>query len=140
MSSVLVDCSVLIPALRAGGGQFEKQRVAALLTSGRAALTETVLLELWRGAKPGVEQEGITRFARDLPMLKTTSGVWEKCYELARRCRQKGFQIPMGDLLVAACAWEYGAVVEQNDAHFEQIQTVLTEMKILFPQCLRRER
>jgi predicted nucleic acid-binding protein len=112
---------------------LEKQRVALLLTSGRAALTESILLELWRGAKPGVEQDSVTLFSRDLPLLKTTAGVWEKCFELARRCRAKGFQIPTGDLLVAACAWEYAVVIEQSDTHFEQIQAVLTEAKILFP-------
>lgn len=133
LSQVLLDSSILIPALRAGGGVIEKQRVAQMLTSGRAALTESILLELWRGSKPGIEQEGVSRFASDLPLLKTTSGVWEKCFELARRCRAKGFQIPMGDLLVGACAWEYRVVIEQNDAHFEQIQAVLSEAKILAP-------
>lgn len=133
LSRVLVDSSVLIPALRAGGGQLEKQRVAHLLTNGQAALTEAILLELWRGAKPGVEQDHVALFARDLPLLKTTSGVWEKCFELARRCRAKGFQIPMGDLLVGACAWEYGVVIEQSDTHFEQIQVALPEAIILVP-------
>jgi len=133
VSRVLVDCSVLIPALRKSGGKLEKQRVAHLLTSGRAALTESILLELWRGAKPGAEQDSVTQFSRDLPLLKTTAGVWDKCFELARRCRAKGFQIPMGDLLVGACAWEYGVVIEQSDTHFEQIQAILTEAKILFP-------
>ena len=131
VSRVLVDSSVLIPALRAGGGREAKQRVANLLTSGRAALTESILLELWRGAKPGVEQDHVNRFARDLPILRTTSGVWEKCFELARRCRAKGFQVPMGDLLVGACAWEHKVVIEQSDIHFEQIQSVLTEVGIL---------
>ena len=133
MSQVLLDSSILIPALRVGGGKDEKQRVAALLTSGRAAVTEAILYELWRGAKPGREQEGVRRLASDLPVLKTTAAVWEKCFELARRCRVKGFQIPMGDMLVAACALEYGVVVEQADTHFEQIQSVLPETKILGP-------
>jgi len=133
VTRVLLDSSVLIPALRTGGGKSEKQRVAALLTSGRAVLTESILLELWRGAKPGVEQAHVARFSRDLPVLLTTAGVWEKCFELARRCRKKGFQIPMGDLLVGACAWEHGVVIEQSDTHFEQLQSVLTEAKILFP-------
>jgi predicted nucleic acid-binding protein len=133
LTRVLLDSSILIPALRVGGGGLEKQRVVQWLTNGRAALTESILLELWRGSKPGIEQEGVSRFARDLPLLKTTSGVWEKCFELARRCRAKGFQIPMGDLLVGACAWEYGVVIEQNDSHFEQIQSVLSETHILVP-------
>jgi len=133
MSQVLLDSSILIPALRAGGGKVEKQQVTALLASGRAALTESILFELWRGAKPGLEQDGVRQLARDLPVLQTTPAVWEKCFDLARRCRSKGFLIPMGDLLVAACAWEYRVVVEQGDTHFEQIQSVLTEAKILFP-------
>jgi predicted nucleic acid-binding protein len=127
----LMDCSVLIPALREGGGQVEKKRVSRLLCEGRAALTESILLELWRGARPGVEQKHVARLAADLPVLQTTEGVWSKCYELARRGRAKGYHIPMGDLLVGACAWEYGVVVEQNDAHFEQIQALLGNEAII---------
>ena len=134
VSQVLLDSSVLIPALREGGGQVEKKRVTSLLCSGRAALTEAILLELWRGARPGVEQKHVATLAADIPVLPTTVGVWNKCYELARRCRAKGYQIPFGDLLVGACAWEHGVVVEQNDAHFEQIQSLLgKEANILMP-------
>lgn len=134
MNVVLLDSSVLIPAFRTSGGQVEKQRVAALLTNGQAALTEAVLLELWRGAKPGREQERVVEFARIVPVLHTTPSVWEKCYELARRCRSKGFQIPLGDLLVGACAWDYGVVIEQRDVHFEQIQVLLgTDANVLIP-------
>lgn len=125
MSPVLLDCSVLIPALREGGGQGEKRRVADLLCNGRAALTEAILLELWRGARAGIEYKHVKAMSENVPVLKTTERVWEKCYELARRCRAKGYQVPMGDLLVGACAWEYGGVIEQNDTHFEQIQAVL---------------
>ena len=132
MNVVLMDSSVLIPAFRAGGGTVEKQRVAALLTNGQAALTESVLVELWRGAKPGREQERLMEFARVVPLLQTTPAVWDRCYELARRCRTKGFQIPLGDLLVGACAWEYGVVIEQNDVHIEQIQVLIgTDAHIL---------
>ena len=131
---VLLDCSVLIPALREGGGLSEKNRVSSLLRDGRAALTEAILLELWRGARPGVEQQHVATLAADLPVLQTTNGVWLKCYELARRGRSKGYQIPIGDLLVGACAWEHGAAVEQNDTHFEQIQSLLgNEASILLP-------
>jgi predicted nucleic acid-binding protein len=133
LNQVLLDSSVLIPALRVGGGKAQKQRVADLLTSGRAALTEPILFELWRGAKPGAEQESVLRLSRDIPLLNITPAVWGKCYELAGRCRVKGFLIPMGDLLVAACAWENGVGVEQTDTHFEQIQSVLPEAKILYP-------
>jgi len=125
MNIVLLDSSVLIPAFRASGGEVEKQRVAALLTNGQAALTESVLLELWRGAKPGREQERLVDFARTVPLLQTTPAVWDKCYELARRCRAKGFQIPLGDLLVGACAWQYSVAIEQLDVHFEQIQVLI---------------
>lgn len=134
MNLVLLDGSVLIPALREGGGASEKQRVAILLRSGRAALTEAILLELWRGARPGAEQKNVAALAADVPVLQTTEAVWNRCYELARRCRIKGYQVPIGDLLVGACAWEYGVAIEQNDAHFEQIQFALGgEATILSP-------
>jgi len=125
VTSVLLDCSVLIPALREGGGEVEKARVARLLREGRAALTEAIVLELWRGARAGSEQRRVADLVSGIPVLRTTQGVWERCYELARRCRARGYQVPVGDLLVGACAWEYGVVIEQNDAHFEQIQSVL---------------
>lgn len=134
VSLVLVDCSVWVPALRAHGGDLEKRRVAGLLTSGRAAVTEIILLELWRGAKPGREQERVAELARDLPLLSMTPAVWQRSYELARRCRKGGFLVPLGDLLVAACAWEHGVTVEQRDVHFEQIQSVLgSDATILIP-------
>ena len=134
LGPILVDCSVWVPALRAHGGEAEKQRVAALLAGGRAAVTEIILLELWRGAKPGREQERVAELARDLPLLGSTPAVWQRSNELARRCRKSGFLVPLGDLLVAACAWEYGVTIEQRDIHFEQIQSVLPEGKrILFP-------
>ena len=131
---VLVDCSVWVPALRAHGGELEKRRVADLLTSGRAAVTEIIMLELWRGAKPGREQVRVAELARDLPLLSAIPGVWQRSCELARRCRKGGFLVPLGDLLVAACAWEYGVTVEQRDVHFEQIQSVLgSDATILIP-------
>ena len=131
---ILVDCSVWVPALRTHGGESEKRRVATLLVSGRVAVTEIVMVELWRGAKPGREQDRVAELARDLPLLSATPAVWQRSYELARRCRKGGFLVPLGDLLVAACAWEYGVTIEQHDVHFEHIQSVLgSEAAILCP-------
>jgi predicted nucleic acid-binding protein len=121
---VLVDTSSWIHLLRPDGDRAVRARVEAVLLDGSACWCPVVRLELWNGAGGDREKKTLREFERVLPELAMTDDVWNKAYDLARRCRTAGLTVPATDLLIAACARHHGAGLEQSDSDFDRLDGV----------------
>lgn len=114
----LVDTSAWVHALRRKGNAQIRERVRALLEGDEALWCDMVRVELWHGARGGQEQQVLQDLERDLPLLPTTQEVWNDAVDLARKAHAKGYTVPAPDLVIAACARQYGVEIEHDDSHF----------------------
>jgi predicted nucleic acid-binding protein len=46
---------------------------------------------------------------------------WELAAQAARQCREQGATVPLGDVLVFACAQRHDVDIIEHDQHFAQI-------------------
>lgn len=121
---VLVDSSLWVHQLRKGGDPAKRDRVNALLQNGLAVWCPPVRLELWRGVTNDAERKTLRHYEALLPDYEISPAVWERAIRLADRGRAAGVTAPLADLLIFACAKEYGLDLAHNDAHFEQLATI----------------
>ena len=113
---VAVDSSSWIHLLRPEGDSAVRFRVESALQSGEACWCPLIQLELWNGAGGNQEKKVLRDFARVLPELPITDGVWQLACDLARQARARGTTIPAGDPVIAACARYHKAGLETADS------------------------
>ena len=102
----------------------KRERVNALLQSGLAAWCPPVRLELWRGVTNDAERKALRHYGALLPDYVISAAVWERAVRLADRGRAARVTAPLADLLIFACAREYGLDLAHDDTHFEQLAKV----------------
>lgn len=112
--------------LRSGGRADVRDRVNAHLRSGEARIVPMVRLELWNGARGEREKRALRDFEETLPELEMTADVWREACELARLARSAGVTAPASDILIAACARHHGAAVDAVDAHFAELEKLIS--------------
>ena len=110
--------------LRRNGDPAVRVRVEMALRTGQACWCPLVQLELWNGARGQQEQQVLREFERRLPELRIDDEVWRIAHDLASRARAQGITVPATDVIVAACARRYGAVLETADSDFELLASV----------------
>ena len=123
----LVDASSWIEFLR-GRSSEPSQRVKTLLARGHAAWCEFTLVELWNGAQGHVEKKALEELEMEVRLYAVNEQVWAKARLLARRSREKGVTATSGDIVVAACAANYGLELEHCDHHFDKILPVAAKL------------
>lgn len=121
---VLIDTSSWIHFLRPKGDTAARARVEAALVAGDACWCPMVWLELWNGAGGSQERKVLRDLERHLPSLEIDGQTWQLACELARKAREKGVSIPATDLLIAACARQYGVRLEHADSDFDHLDRV----------------
>lgn len=114
--------------LRRNGDPAVRVRVETALRTGQACWCPLVQLELWNGARGRQEQKALREFARVLPELHIDDEVWRMAHDLARRARAQGITVPATDVIVAACARRYDAVLETADSDFHRLASVIRPM------------
>lgn len=119
--TVLVDSSLWVHQLRKSGDPVKRNRVNALLETGRAAWCAPVRLELWRGVTSDAERRTLRRYEELLPAYEISPGVWERAIRVADRGRAAGVTAPFADLLIFACAQEHSVDLAHDDSHFTQL-------------------
>ena len=80
---VLIDTSAWIHALRPSGLSQVRERVRDVLTTGRAATCEMVVLELAGGTRTEREYRELIEDLGALRQLAITDAVWGASYRLA---------------------------------------------------------
>ncbi len=119
---VLVDSSLWVHQLRKAGDPEKRERVHALLTTGRAAWCPAVRLELWRGVTNDAERTTLRHYEAVLPDYDISPDVWDRAVRLADRGRAAGVTVPLADLIIFACAKVHGLELAHDDTHFLQLE------------------
>lgn len=96
-----------------------RQRVQALLDTEEAAWCQIIRLELWRGAENDWDRELLTYFEMHVKTLAISEFVWQRSIALSQSLRNKGYQVPLVDLVVFSCAAVHLVEVEHSDKHFD---------------------
>lgn len=121
----VVDGSSWIEALRERGNPVVKARVAALLDRGDAAWCPIIRMELWRGARPGEEREGLLYLESRIDDLEINAAIWSAAIELMKMAREKGLTAPVQDVLLVVTEHYHGAAVEHCDQHIESLMRLV---------------
>ena len=125
----LVDTSSWIQFLRRGGNAVVKQRVRDLLKDGSVVTCPVVLAELWMGAGSVKDRQDVQELQDVLPCLPLNQQTWDLSYRLAGVCCERGTPVPASDLLIAACAFFHGAMIDAEDKHFGTLKTYRALLK-----------
>lgn len=126
-SAVLIDSSVWVEVSRKGGDESLRDKVGALLQTGRAAMTWPVWVELHQGAKGRREEENLSGWREVSRWLEFDDACWSRAAVTARACQRAGLNVPFGDVLVHACAARYGVELLEKDRHFAMIRKAVKQ-------------
>lgn len=74
------------------------------------------------GAGSVKDRQDVQELQDVLPCLPFEPAMWVLSYELARICRQRGKPVPASDLIIAACAFFHGAMIEAEDKHLDTLE------------------
>jgi predicted nucleic acid-binding protein len=123
----LVDTSSWIDYLRKLDSEASL-RVQELVLSGEAGWCEMTLVELWNGVRGAREKRELAELEKEITLFSVDSAAWQVACKLALRCRDAGLTAPTNDIVIAACALNYGLDVEHCDVHFEKIMAIAAKM------------
>jgi predicted nucleic acid-binding protein len=118
---VLVDSSAWIEAVRAGGDPEMERQVGNLIGTGRAAMTEPVWMELYQGIRNKREEVRLEATRNLCVWLEFDAACWQLAAQTARACLRSGTNVPIGDILVDACARRHKVELLERDRHFAMI-------------------
>ena len=119
----LVDTSAWIETMRPKGDASVRAKVSGLLRAGQAAWCEIIKLELWNGAFAR-EMPDLEELEQNVVLLEITPKVWDRASKLSRKARTSGKTFLTVDLVIFACAEEYGAEIVHRDGHFEKMKAL----------------
>lgn len=117
---ILVDSAVYIDRLRAG--HDFRQELMPYLANGLLYNCGLIRAEVIRGFRDLRLKTEMTTFFNIVPEIPVTSRTWQQVAELAWSLdRTIGGGRPLGDILIARCAMQIGAILISPDRHFEGI-------------------
>jgi predicted nucleic acid-binding protein len=123
----LIDASSWVEYLRDLKSEAG-DRVEVLVLGGEAAWCDMTLVELWHGVRGAREKRELAEMEKDITRLAVNERVWHLASKLALRCREKGFTVPVSDIMVAACAAHYKLELEHCDKHFDDILPIAASL------------
>lgn len=123
----LVDTSSWIEFLR-GHQSDAALRVKELVRTERAGWCDLVAVELWNGVRAGRERKTLEDLEGAVTDFALSREVWLLARKLAVRCRESGLTVPSIDIVISACAMNYGLEVERCDNHFDQILPIALKL------------
>jgi predicted nucleic acid-binding protein len=116
----LVDTSSWVEYLRDRESEAGDS-VEVLVLSGEAAWCDMTLVELWHGVRGAKEKRELAEMENEVERIPVDGTVWRLASKLALRCREKGFTVPISDIVIAACAATHKLELEHCDKHFDDI-------------------
>jgi predicted nucleic acid-binding protein len=113
---------VWVEVSRKNGDESLKVELAVLMRTGRTAMTWPVWVELHQGAKGRRDEENLKGWRDVSHWLEFDDECWQEAARIARICLRTGVNVPIGDVLVFACAARHGVELLERDRHFEMIR------------------
>jgi len=118
---VLVDTSAWIASFKKVGDPQLREYLKVTITSGKAATSPIIVLELLQGCRTNSERDALRNKLENLEVLDIPQAIWERSYELGFSLRRNGLTIPTADLIIAAAAIENDCILLHQDEHYEMI-------------------
>ncbi|HTH48101.1 MAG TPA: PIN domain-containing protein [Candidatus Limnocylindria bacterium] len=128
-ASVLVDSSFYIRRVREGVDPLTELRVIG--AARELAVCGVIRCEVARGLK---EPKVLRRFQATWEVMQyvpTDNRLWADVEALAWQLDRAGKNLPLPDLIIAACARRIQAVVLTFDAHFQDIPGLTAVTRIV---------
>ena len=116
----LVDTSSWVEYLRDRESEIGDS-IEVLVLSGEAAWCDITLVELWHGVRGAKEKRQLAEMENEIERIPVDATVWRLASKLALCCREKGTNVPISDIITAACAVTHGLELEHCDKHFNDI-------------------
>ena len=120
---ILADTSCWIEYFRPSGDEVVRAQLLRWLTDS-LAICGPVRAEVLRGARKAEVAKIVSAFAA-LPYLSSVDGDWLTAEQKARSLADKGDNVPLLDVFIAAIAIRHDAVLAHKDAHFQTITEVM---------------
>jgi predicted nucleic acid-binding protein len=120
MPGVIIDTSVWVDYLR-GTQNAQTDAVDHLLDTGRATICGAIEAELVAGLRNRAEREELSSLLEGCDYLDTARADWRRAGELAGQLRDRGWTIPLSDLIIAALALSHDQLLLTADRHFKHI-------------------
>ena len=120
---ILADTSCWIEYFRPSGDEVVRAQLLRWLTDS-LAICGPVRAEVLRGARKAEVAKIVSAFAA-LPYLSSVDGDWLTAEQKTRSLADKGDNVPLLDVFIAAIAIRHDAVLAHKDAHFQTIAQVL---------------
>lgn len=95
--------------------------VEELVLRGQAAWCDITLVELWHGVRGAKEKRELAVMEGEVERVPVNTPAWQLASKLALRCRERGFTLPISDIVTAACAVTHGLELEHCDKHFDAL-------------------
>ena len=121
---ILPDTSCWIEFFRPRGDAVVRSQLLLWLGTDSLSICGPVRAEILRGARKKEVARIADAFAA-LPYLASVDEDWSTVEQKARSLAEEGRNVPLLDLLIAAVACRYGAVLAHKDLHFRIIAQVL---------------
>jgi predicted nucleic acid-binding protein len=117
---ILVESSVLMQVQRLPGSR-EARELAALMSSGEAAVTGPVIMEYLRGARSPEDFEFLARRIVSISYLEMDQQAWVIAGRLSKRLIRAGEKMTDLDVAIAAAAIRHNVPLYTLDTGFERI-------------------
>jgi predicted nucleic acid-binding protein len=128
-NGVLVDTTVWIEFLR--GGSETGKSIEVLAKADRIVVAGVVIYELTQGIKSEKDRLKIVELLSSLHYIDMSKDLWEAAGVLSRSLKNRGTNLPMSDILLAATALEYKLSLFTLDKHFDS----MPEVQRYFPEA-----
>ncbi len=117
----LIDSSAWIEVLCEQADATLHTKIQKALHDGVAAISAPIWVELYRGVRGKREMAQLESLRKLCRWLEFDAACWEATAKIARACRERGATVPLGDLLVFACAERHKVEIIERDQHFGMI-------------------
>ena len=124
----LIDSCILIQAQRLPNSK-EAVELAALLTSGEAAVTGPVIMEYLRGSRSAEEFDFLSERILSIKFLEMDEQTWVIAGRLSNRFMRNGKPMTDSDVAIAATAIRHDVPLYTLDKGFERV----TELTLYEP-------
>lgn len=131
-ANVLVDTSVWIEFFRKDTAT--SRALETLIKAGRVVVPGIVVFESLQGVKAAKEKGKIMDLLSNLDYMEMSKDLWASAALLSRSLKERGLNLPLSDVLLAAIAHKHNLPLFTLDAHFDGI----AEVKRYEPDTARR--
>lgn len=120
-SLILIDSSVWIDYYRPRGPERLKRHVQEALEENRVATIGLIAVEVLQGAPNVSSFAALREDFLGFQWLELTQDLWLEAAQLGNTLRHSGVSIPTTDIVIAATALHYKAILWHRDEDFTRV-------------------